>query len=298
MKLPSGVCSACLLLVYLLSGCAGKDSFSKSVRAGDTVAVAVGWRQNLSKDNISINFLPGAVGVVEPIASYGPNDPAIRAVINLYPDPLSSLSVSPQIQEDLTPNAQLHATLADRSYAGNDKDLSQTVVFLDLPPTLPEGIVRIQVSGGGHDDPPVSRVEILPGQGAPANFDTEGGYLTESHLQSLERVDNHVITFSGDATPHAIEVSLTHDPDRDAGGTGKAHVVNTRGDIKSVVWHDDGVNLKVLLSPVNEQPLSDLREFKFYVAGGVTGLSLADVQAFDADGNALSGVNAVLTASP
>jgi len=286
-----------LMLVLMLAGCAGTRSFNQTVRAGDTVALGVGWRQNLSKSNITVEITPVPTGV--PVV-YGPNDPAIRAVFNLYPDPLSGLLVSPRVGEDLTFAAQQYASLVETLYTGPDNDWSETVVFVDLPlpANLPVGRARIQVSGGGYDDPPASIVEIVDGVGRPQDFSTEGGGLTANQLAALERVDNYVVSFSGSTIPYAVQIDLTHDPDRDSGGVGKAYVVNTRGDIKNVAWNDDGLNLRVLLTSANNQPLSDLLDFKFYLAGGITGLSAPVVQAYDINGNVIAGVSASVMVNP
>lgn len=299
------ICVSYSILVLILSGCAGTESFSRSARVGDTVAVAVGWWHGLSRDNITIEILPGPGQ--PPAAVYGPNDPAIRAIANFYPDPLSSLLVSPLVGEDLTPAAQFYADTALASYTGGDKDMSETIVFLDLPAVIftaqpvdmQEGIARISVSDGNPETPTtITTVRIVPGQGSPSDFGTVGGGLNAAQLQSLERVANHTVTFTGLDIPHALQVSLVHDPDRDNGGVGKAHVVNTRGDLKNVAWHDDGVNLEVVLTSANNQLPAELLDFKFYVAGGVTGLSVTAVQAYDINGNVIAGISAGLTASP
>jgi len=102
------------------------------------------------------------------------------------------------------------------------------------------------------------------------------------------------MTFSGSTVPHSIQVDLTHDPDTASGGVGKVQVINTRGDIKSIAWTDDGANLWVLLTPTKGQASLRMKDFKFYVAGDVTGFQVlpSDVSTFDINGNAVSGVTA------
>lgn len=282
-------------LVLLLAGCAGTESFNRYARAGDTVSLGVGWRQNLNKSNITVVITPASTGIS---TVYGPDHPAIRAVFNLYPDPLSSMVVSPRIGEDLTGNVQQYVNLMALNYTGPDKDWSQTVVFLDLPPDLPVGRASIQVSGGGYDDPPASLVQIIDGAGMPAHFGTEGGGLTEYHFKALGRVGNYVMRFSGTTVPHAIQVDLAHDPDRDSGGIGKAYVVNPRGDVKNTAWRDDGTNLRIILTPAYSGSVADLADFKFYVAGGITGLYVVETRAYDVNGNTVPGVFAAMTTAP
>lgn len=283
------------ILILVLAGCAGTESFNRFARAGDTVAVAVGWRQNLSKENITVEITPAPNGI--PVV-LGPNDPAIRAVINFYPDPLSSLLVSPRIGTDLTSSAQLYASLVEANYTGSDKDWSQTVVFLNLPADLPVGRVNIQISGGGHTNPPSSILQVIEGAGSPSNFSTEGGGLNADQLAALTRVQNATVRLSGATVPHAVQIEFRHDADRDTGGAGKAYVVNPRGDIKSSLWWDDGSNLRVILAPNDGRTPSDLADFKFYIAGGVTGLYVMDTKAFDDNGNPMTGVTATLDAGP
>lgn len=283
------------LFLLGLAGCAGTETFTRFARAGDTVAVAVGWRQNLNRDNVTVTItpVPGGVPVV-----LGSGDPAIRAVFNLYPDPLSSLLVSPRIGEDLTPFAQVFAGLVESNFTGPDPDWSQTVVFVDLPGDLPVGRARIEITGGGHTDPPASIVEIIEGVGQPSNFGTEGGGLNVNQLAALGRVPNTTVNLTGAVVPHAVQIDLIHDPDRDVGGAGKAYVVNPRGDIKNIHWWDDGINLRVIMMPTDGQPLSDLAEFKFYIAGNVTGLFITDAKGYDVDGDVVPGVSAVFSSNP
>jgi hypothetical protein len=111
-------------------------------------------------------------------------------------------------------------------------------------------------------------------------------------LATLERVSFYDITFSGTTLPHAIELELTHDPDASQGGNGKAYAVDPISGIKNVSWADDGNILKVILMPTEDGMITDFRDFRFYVAGGVTNrANLSGVQAFDINGNAVAGVS-------
>jgi hypothetical protein len=84
-------------------------------------------------------------------------------------------------------------------------------------------------------------------------------------------------------------------------GVGRAYVVNPIGYIKNASWTDDGTNMKVILLPVRDGEITTMEDFKFYVAGGITGLqfasggtSLVGAQAFDIDGNPVFGVNVTI----
>lgn len=115
-----------MLSALVLGGCVGSQAFHEVARAGDTVAIAAGWKQNFTRQNITVTITPS---VGNPIV-YAPNDPAVRAVVNLYPDPVSSLVVSPEIGLDLTPYAQTYSGLIMDNVTSGDKDWWQTTVLL------------------------------------------------------------------------------------------------------------------------------------------------------------------------
>jgi len=279
-----------ILAMGILSGCIGAKTFHEYARAGDTVALAAGWKQNFSRDNITVTITPSSGAPVV----YLPNDPAVRAVVNLYPDPVSSVLVSTETGQDLTTSAQTYGYLVNAGYTNGDKDWWQTTVFIDLPPIIPAGTASINISDstGGTV---TSAVEIIPGAGSPNTFDTTFGPLNVFQIASLERVTHYTVNFTGAAIPYAIQVDLLHDPDVDNGGAGRAYVVNPRGDIKNATWKDGGSNLRVILTPAKGTVLGNMKDFKFYVAGGVTGLQIVNVKPFDVNGNPLNGITAVIS---
>jgi len=283
---------ALLFFVTVMAGCTGTQTFGTAARPGDTVALGLGWNQELSRQNliVTITAADGASYI------YNPGDPAVRAIINNYPDPVSNLVVGSQTGQNIVGNETIWGTLIDGSVTGGDKDWSQTVVFLDLPVGMATGIATVDISTpGGLAIAPIA-VEILAGSGSAHTFtNREGLTISPAHLKSLERASHNTITFQGSTVPYAIQLDIVHDPDVDRGGVGRAYVVNTRGDIKNVSWTDDGTNLRVILLPANNQTPSDLLHFKFYVAGGITGLQNPVVQAFDSNGGVLvSGVTATI----
>lgn len=283
---------ACLLaLLLLLGGCAGVQTFPNAARAGDTVALAAGWQQDFARQELSVT-ITDAGGLV---VVYPPGDPAVRAVVNLHPDPLASILVSERTGQDLTPFARTYADMVNINFTGGDLDWWQTTVFVDLPPGLATGPASVTLDNG-QGAGASSTLEIIAGAGSPAVFDAElNGALQPYQLAALERVAHYAVRFTGAELPYAIQVDLEHDPDAGLGGNGRAHVVNPRGDIKNVAWTDDGENLRVLLTPARTGAIGAFSDFKFYVAGGVTNLALVEVQAFDADGNPLPGITADLS---
>lgn len=278
-----------LTFVIIVSACSGMQTFQSNLKPGETAIIAAGWKHNFSRDIITVTITPSQG---TPIVLL-PGDPAIRAVINMYPDPLSSLIVSEETDQDLTPFAQTYGVSVN-FFTGGDKDIWQTTVFIDLPQTLPAGLANIEISNA-EGDTADSTVNIIEGSGTPELFEAElNGPLLPMHMAVLERIDHYELNFSGSEVPYAIELILDHDPDADNGGTAKAYVVNPRGDVKSVLWSDNGSRLKVLLTPTHGQPLNDLKHFKFYVSGGITNLSVNSVNAVDENGNPVLDITASL----
>jgi len=280
-----------LFLTTALVGCSGVQTFKSHLRAGETAAVAAGWKHNFSRDNITVTITPS---IGSPII-YLPNDPAVRGVVNMYPDPISSMVVSDASDQDITPFARTYA-LGTNFFTSGDKDWWQTTIFIDLPNTLPTGLTNIEITNT-QGDSVASTVNIIDGIGQAEIFDVDqNGPLTETQFAALERIDHFVVSFTGDVKPHAIQVDFTHDPDVNNGGVGKAYVSNPRGDLKSIIWSDNGTGLKVLLTPTQLQAVSDMQDYKFYVSGGITNLLMSNVLAVDIDGNSLTDIVVDVTA--
>jgi hypothetical protein len=296
---------SCLAAV-LMSGCTGMVTMPESARAGDTISLGAGWKHSFNRNNITVTITDADNNTT----TYQPGDPAIRSVINLYPDPASYLSVGTKIGGGVSSrysDGYTWGTLANANVTGDDPDWWESMIYLDLPTTMATGQATIMVTSPTETYGPVP-VNIIPGTGSRATFqyttDTgSGGSLTLSQMQSMERAPVRVVTFSGGASlPDAIQVQLTHDPDAAAGGTGVPHVINPVSDMKNLTWTDDGQNLKVLVYPNGDGTENDpnratygLKLYKFYVAGEVQNLAVSSVSAYDADGNPITGVIANIT---
>lgn len=278
-----------VVLVAALTGCAGTKTFSETARAGDTVALAAGWKHRFTRDNITVTITPSSGGAIV----YGPNDPAVRVIVNFYPDPVSSIMVSRQTDQDLTQGARTYAqTLSE--FTGTGADWWQTTVFLDLPVSLPTGTANIRIDNPQGESVRAA-LDIVSGVGTPAQLASNpGGPLNVYQLASLERVPHKTVNFSGATIPYAIEVALAHDPDVDHGGVGRAGIINPRGEIKNLQWRGTGSALHVIMMPAGQSPLSNLVDFKFFVAGGIANLAVVDVHAYDIDGNPVPGITASL----
>lgn len=283
-----------LLVCFILASCGGLRSFHEFARAGDTVAVPVGMQPTFNKDNITVTITP-ASGSQTVLAAI---DPAIRAIINFYPDPISNMIVSREIGEDLTPYASTYAD-AILVTANNDKDYYQTTVFVDLPSTLPEGLTQIEVADNTGIVHAVT-LDIIPGAGVPNSFTSNfnnGLLLSDNMLDSLARSPHTTVSFDAATLPYAIEINLTHDPDNTVGGAGRAFVVNPLGYRKNIIWDDDGVNMKIILTQSTDGIIDDMNDYKFYISGTATNLQSVSVNGFDNTGSTVAGVTSILTGS-
>lgn len=289
--------SIILLFAMITMSCAGVNTFSQYARTDETVSILLGYQPNFNKRNISLTVTPsGGTPIIIP-----QGDPSIRAVTNMYPDPLSSMRVSQDISSDLTPGASTYANTIEFITAG-DSDWYQTILLLDLP-SLPTGFADITVTDGV--DSITATVEIISGAGSATVFDARLGsgggspfVVSSDMLNSLQRVEHFVIDINVDGElPHAVQLTLLHDPDSSVGGSGITHVVNPLSNKKSLNWSDDGTTTKIILLPTAQNTIQKEKDFKFYVTGGITNVTVQAVDAFDIDGNSItSGVSATSTA--
>ena len=285
------------LLGLLITACGGSKTFNDYARAGDTVAVAGGWQQNFNRENISVTIRQGGFGPASfVVASIPQGDPAIRASVNLYADPLSGIIVSRETGVEFTPFAATYQQTISANFTNGDKDWYQTTVFVDLPTNLATGLhtVIIENSLGESFN---STVEIISGTGTPSTFSAQGTSLTPNHIRGISRLPHYTVDFSGTTIPHAIELTLSHDPDSTAGGTGKAYAVNPIGYKKNLTWTDDGTVMKAILIPTTNTTPDNILDYKFYVTGNISNLIVSSVSAFDINGNPVANVAATTTAS-
>ena len=281
------------LCTAFLTSCGALRTFHEYARAGDTIAIPVGMKANFNKDNITVTITPSYGDIIVLTAA----DPKIRAIINFYPDPISSMNISREIQTDLT---RFSRTYADTMLfqANNDKDYFQTVVFIDLPTTLPVGLTQVEVSNNLGENHQAS-LDIIEGVGSPNSFSSDivgGLFLDANMLDSLARTSHTTVNIDSDIIPHAIEISFTHDPDASIGGTGKAFVVNPLGYRKALHWTDDGTNMTIIMNESKTGLIDHMNDYKFYITGTVTGLQFGTVEGYDINGVAISGVTVTTSA--
>lgn len=268
-----------------LGGCAGTKSFTTAARPGDTVALAVGWNVNITRANLAATVTPFS----GPPVTYAINNPNIRAVVNMYPDPMSRLVVGTETAQPLGVNANVYGAQLN-SWNLEDKDMAQTMVFLNLPAGIATGTANIQLTKNGALLGAPFAVNVLSGVGAANTFDGTSGSMSAEQLATLERASGSVVSFTtASVVPHSIQLEVARTP-----GVGTPWVVNPRGDVKNVSWSDNGSAMKVIISPVNGQSLTQMIHFKFFISGGVTGFGVPTVKAYDVNGNPISGVIAAI----
>jgi hypothetical protein len=267
--------------------------------------IRLSWQQltnkDFQRDNITVTVTDsnGATTV------YPAGSAKVRASVDLYPDPLSSWVVSDRTGVDQTAYAQLFVSQNQLNNTSGDYDWHQTVVFVNLPVTmdsnsqpmaLGNATVRIETPAGPDQEVHEAVVNIVPVSGQPHSFsamtETLAGmsghatfFLSDDHLKALERVPYWTLDFTGTNVPYAIQVDLHHDPAQDSGGSvgDKAYIDNPVGQIKSVNWHDDGINTRIITMPNQSPDITPLKDFKLYLAG-VDGWTVIDTQAFDQNG--------------
>lgn len=295
------------VLVALLSGCSGTQTFTTAARPGETIAIAAGWQQKLSRNNLTVVFTPESGSPV----TYNPGDYRIRTVVQAYPDPVSKLVVadrsgvtysgagipsgSPEEPNPINYNILgTSVTNLVRNNTGNENDWSQTIVYVDLPKPLASGLANVKLKKDGVNILPTggTDVEVLAGESLRNTFEmsTYGGL--GSPIRSAERAPNFVVRLNGPegVVPHSIQADFT----RTLSGTGSAWVTHTRGDITSLSWSDTGGLITVMLTPTNGVTTNNITDFKFYVTGAVTDLTANSLKAYDVSGNLLSGFSVAI----
>lgn len=296
-------CLVIVVLIAFLTGCAGKISMPASARAGDTITLGAGWKKTFDRGNVTVTI----TGADSSVVTYLPGNPAVRAIMNLYPDPLSYLVVGTRmgLGTDYYRQGVSYGSSINSFFTGNDPDWWQTSIYLDLPSSLPVGTANVRFqSTGGETYGPVP-VQIIAGQGSPSLFTAEIlGPMTPMHLQTMERMESYAVNFTGGSTvAAAIQVDLTHTPDFSAGGLGRAFAVNPRGEMKNLTWTDNGTHMRVLLLTSGDGSSKDVyyssgtygwKYFKFYVTGGVNSVAVTSVKAYDIVGNPIAGVMATV----
>ncbi len=172
------------LLMAMLTGCVAIQPFANYARPGDTITLAVGPQDTMSKSNTKVWFTSDA-NTANPVEITS----GIQAIFRLYADKGSRL---------YSPNN----SAADTNFRYLHHEEWQTIIALNLPQGLLTGPGTIQVqttapqptpleSGNYGAYPDVNtvpiRIEILPGTGLPnpLQYKTTFGGTLNGNLSDL-----------------------------------------------------------------------------------------------------------------
>lgn len=279
---PGSILLWLLLALGLLAGCAGTYSFPNRARANETISLQLGWHPNISRQDVTVTITDSAS--VQRV--FQPGSARVVALYNVYPDPASNMVVGVQTNQNMGNNEHFMPGLISSS-TGGDTEWSQTMMLLNLPVSMATGPATISVSGpGGPLTDPIN-IEIEPGQGNPTVFESQANGNVPP--RTMERAPHYTVSFSGSVIPHSMQVTLAHTP-----GVGTTWVTFPRGDLMSAGWSDTGSLITIILSPTKGMSAGSMSAFKFYVAGGVTGLTLNNLKAYDVNGNLMAGVSTTI----
>lgn len=283
-----------------LAGCAGQSAFTTAARPGETIAMAVGWKQALTRNDLTVEITPQT----GPLITYNPGDSRVRTLVQGYLDPVSKLIISDRAgvtypdsglqnndkasgYDDLSPSWAGYV----RSQTGDENDWSDTIIFVDLPTTIAAGAASIRLLSANVQLATPIGIEVLPVAAGPRNhFGMSNYFGLGALIRSAERAPHYIVRFNGPAgvIPHSIQADFA----RTLAASGNAWVTHPRGDIQSTMWSDTGSLIKVMLTPVKGTSVDRLTDFKFYVTGAVTSLTTNSIKAYDIAGNPLSGFSA------
>lgn len=124
-----------IILTIFLSGCVAFQPFPHTVRAGDTITLAIGTVDGANRENTTVEYFPDS----------DPENPiditaGIRSILKLFPDKTSKAYWS-KAGEFSTDNMNFLTGVSGHGPW-------QSVIVVDLPLTLPPGAGKIQVSLG------------------------------------------------------------------------------------------------------------------------------------------------------
>lgn len=171
------VVSAMILLV--LQGCVAVQTFPTAARAGDTITLAVGSPDGMTKSNTTAQFVSSSLG--------NPVDLPIRSIIKIRPDNTSFVGAFDAMTDYLATQSSHSAWLS--------------IIVIDLPAGLPVGAANINIStlgqykyGANVNDIPIG-INILSGTGSPNPFiyNPSGSGTVAGDLSELEALPQVVV---------------------------------------------------------------------------------------------------------
>ena len=164
-----------LSLIALFYGCTAVQPFPHSARAGDTITLAVGSPEGMTRENTQVQYTPDSTGIPVDLT------PQMRAIVKIHPD-----KASPAYQNSLA------NYLID--YTAHEPWLS--VMVLDLPSDLPVGEGDIQItttatySSVENDiNDALIPLTVTGSGGTPSDFAYYSGNLVTSVVGDLSQLE-------------------------------------------------------------------------------------------------------------
>ena len=174
------------VLMSLLSGCTGVNTYPTMARAGDTVSVMIGGTEKARKDNINVT-LSDSAGQTWDLKAQG----LIRSVFNLRTDGVAY---------------GRHYSSFNESYISwaNGHEPVQTMLVTDLPTGLAAGQATLSINLPVNDNSSDGgntfsvNLEIIPGAGTPDMFSRKS-YIGDQPVDfsRLEPAPYAKVSFSG-----------------------------------------------------------------------------------------------------
>lgn len=160
-----------LLPLAALNGCIAYNPIPTAARAGDTITLAVGSPDGMTKANTTVSYQPDAGGNPIDLTTN------VASIFKLYPDP-----ASPIIVKNASNNLR-------GIYDSSGHVPWLTVMAIDLPTVMPVGTGKINInttaayptSSASVNIIPIT-FEILPGTGSPYNRWYNIGYSGPSWI--------------------------------------------------------------------------------------------------------------------
>jgi len=272
-----------VLILFVLQGCVATQSFPTVARGGDTITLAVGSPDGMTKSNTTAQFVSDVDGLETSLS--------IRSIIRLRPDNTSNLALF---------NAFVNA---EDNYTGHSQWL--TVIVIDLPVGLTVGAGVVNVSSAasygtfpvGVNDVPIS-IEILEGTGVPNDFSYNNNFggVGPGDLESLEPLPQAILrpphmasTFTFAAAEIKVKIPLGSVPNRALRVVADDFYTKNHQDQVQMNWSRDGDIFTVnFISPAATMEAKQLR-FSIVLRPGnefVTdpGPSIVSIKLYDVNG--------------
>ncbi|MBI3186773.1 MAG: hypothetical protein HYZ31_02735 [Gammaproteobacteria bacterium] len=169
------------MLLVVLQGCVAVQTFPTAARSGDTITLAVGSPDGMTRANTTAQFTSPSLA--------NPINLPIRSIIKLRPDNTSFIGAFDEFVSNIPYSSSHSAWLS--------------MIVIDLPVGLPVGAATINVATSGIYYPgqgasvnttPIS-IEVLPGTGSPNKFmyNPNGYGVAEGDLTDLESLPQVVV---------------------------------------------------------------------------------------------------------